>query len=101
LYTDWQATRGEVAEKGDEMNEMIVGAIAMAFAIAGLFFFRFWRKTGDRLFALFALSFFVSAANRIAIVVGNQQGYLGVRNNFGSYSRQKPHRWGSTARLHL
>jgi hypothetical protein len=64
-------------EEGDEMNEMIVGAIAMAFAIAGLFFFRFWRKTGNRLFALFALRIFVSAANRIAIVVANQQGDQG------------------------
>lgn len=59
------------------MNEMMVGAMAMAFAAAGLFFFRFWRKTGDRLFALFALSFVVSAINRVAIVVGNQQGYEG------------------------
>jgi len=59
------------------MNEMFVGAVVMAFAVAGLFFFRFWRKTGDRLFALFAVSFFVSAVNRIAIVVAEKQGYPG------------------------
>jgi hypothetical protein len=46
-----------------------MGAIAMGFAIAGLFFLRFWRDTRDRLFALFALGFFVLAANRIALAL--------------------------------
>jgi hypothetical protein len=59
------------------MNEMMTGAMAMAFAVAGMFFYRFWQKTGDRLFALFSLSFFVWAVNRIAIVVANQQGDRG------------------------
>jgi hypothetical protein len=59
------------------MNEMIVGAVAMAFAVAGLFFFRFWRKTGDRLFVLFSLSFVILAVNRVAIVLAAQQGYPG------------------------
>jgi hypothetical protein len=37
------------------------GAIAMCFALAGLFFFRFWRDTLDRLFLLFAASFWLQA----------------------------------------
>jgi hypothetical protein len=58
-------------------NAMTMGAVAMAFAVAGMIFFRFWRKTGDRLFGLFALSFFVSAANRIASGIAINQGYSG------------------------
>jgi hypothetical protein len=49
------------------IGQLMVGAIAMGFAIAALFFLRFWRITGDRLFALFALSFFVLAVNRVAL----------------------------------
>ncbi len=39
----------------------------MGFAVAGTFFLRFWRKTRDRLFILFALSFFLMAANRVQL----------------------------------
>jgi hypothetical protein len=45
--------------------------------VAGLFFYRFWRQTADRLFALFSLSFFVLAVNRAAIVVAEKEGYPG------------------------
>jgi uncharacterized protein DUF5985/cytochrome b/b6/petD-like protein len=44
------------------------GAVAMGFAIAALFFLRFRRETGDRLFAFFAAAFFVFAAERVALV---------------------------------
>jgi hypothetical protein len=43
------------------------GAIAMCFSLAGLFFFRFWRDTLDRLFLLFALSFWLQAMVRVAL----------------------------------
>jgi len=46
----------------------VVGALAMGFAIAGLFFLRFWRETRDRLFLLFAIAFFVLAASRLRYV---------------------------------
>jgi hypothetical protein len=49
------------------IDALLTGAIAMAFAVAGLFFLRFWRETHDRLFAFFALSFFILAVNRIAL----------------------------------
>ena len=37
------------------MNEILIGGIAVAALVAGLFFFRFWRTTGDRFFLLFSL----------------------------------------------
>jgi uncharacterized membrane protein HdeD (DUF308 family) len=46
---------------------MLLGAIAMASLIAGLFFLRFWRDTGDRLFLFFAISFLVEGINRWAL----------------------------------
>jgi len=49
------------------MSEMLLGAIAMAAVIAGLFFIVFWRRTGDRFFFLFALAFWADAASRIYI----------------------------------
>jgi hypothetical protein len=51
------------------MDDLVTGAIAMGYGVAGLFFFRFWRKSRDRLFALFALAFFVLAVNRVGSVV--------------------------------
>ena len=46
---------------------LLAGMIAIGFAVAGLFFFRFWSETHDRLFVFFALAFFVLSANRIAL----------------------------------
>ncbi len=55
------------------MREIIIGAVAMGFATAGLFFLRFWRETGDRLFGFFALSFFLLALNRAGFVFAADQ----------------------------
>ena len=52
-----------------EFNEMLMGGIAVASFVAGLFFFRFWRSTRDKFFLYFALSFWLEAANRIALAV--------------------------------
>jgi len=35
--------------------------------VAGLFFLRFWRSTGDRFFLFFALSFFIEGINRAVL----------------------------------
>jgi hypothetical protein len=51
------------------LNVMVLGAIAMACLVAGMFFLRFWQQTRDRFFAFFAASFFVEAANRAALAV--------------------------------
>jgi hypothetical protein len=47
------------------MNEILIGGIAVAALVAGLFFFRFWRTTRDRFFLLFALSFWIEGGHRI------------------------------------
>lgn len=49
------------------MNQMLMGGIAVGSLTAGLFFFRFWRASGDRFFLYFALSFWLEAGNRVAL----------------------------------
>ena len=51
------------------MSQTVMGAIAMGFGIAGLFFLRFWRETRDRLFFFFAIAFFILAASRIGVAL--------------------------------
>jgi hypothetical protein len=46
------------------MFDFLSGLITMGFVISGLFFFRFWRRTGDFLFAAFALAFWILATNQ-------------------------------------
>lgn len=48
------------------MNLFLLGATAMAGAIAGLFFLRLWRESGDRLYVMFACSFWLEAVARAA-----------------------------------
>jgi hypothetical protein len=45
----------------------MLGAIVACCAVAGAFFLRFWRKTRDRLFAMFSLAFWILAANWAAL----------------------------------
>ncbi len=45
------------------LNRFLLGALAMACAVAGAFFLRFWRKTRDRLFLIFALAFWLLGLN--------------------------------------
>lgn len=47
------------------------GAVTLAFAIAGLFFFRFWRRTGDTLFAAFAVAFSLLGLQQALLVLAN------------------------------
>ena len=49
------------------LNNFLLGMIVMACAAAGLFFLRFWRKTHDRLFAMFAVAFWVLGVNWLAL----------------------------------
>ncbi|HET9643282.1 MAG TPA: DUF5985 family protein [Burkholderiaceae bacterium] len=50
-------------------NELLLGAIAMGFFVAGLLFLRYWHSTRDRFFLFFMLSFWVEAANRVHIAI--------------------------------
>ena len=42
----------------------IAGVIAMGYAVAGLFFLKFWARAKDGLFAAFALAFWLMALNQ-------------------------------------
>jgi uncharacterized membrane protein HdeD (DUF308 family) len=53
------------------MDLILLGAIAMASLVAGLFFLRFWKDTGDRFFLFFSISFFVEGVNRFALALTN------------------------------
>jgi alpha-D-ribose 1-methylphosphonate 5-triphosphate synthase subunit PhnI len=48
----------------------ISGALAAGYAVAALVFLRFWRQTGDRLFALFAAAFALLLVQRVALALG-------------------------------
>ena len=41
------------------LNPFLSGAVVMGFAVAGLFFLKFWKKTGDGLFLAFTLAFWL------------------------------------------
>jgi hypothetical protein len=49
------------------MELFITGAIAMASAVVALFFLRFWRETGDRLFGIFSLAFLLLGITRLGL----------------------------------
>jgi hypothetical protein len=44
-----------------------VGVVAALSLVAALFFLRFWRRTGDRFFLLFALAFAIDGASRLVV----------------------------------
>jgi hypothetical protein len=50
------------------VNSFLNGMIFFGHATAGLFFFRFWARTRDRLFVLFAVAFWVLALTRAAML---------------------------------
>lgn len=56
------------------MYALMSGALMMACLTAGIFFFKFWRKTKEKLFKMFAFSFWMLALERFVL------GYLGTKN---------------------
>jgi len=44
--------------------EFLSGAVTFGYLVAALFFARFWKKTGDRLFVAFAIAFVLLALNQ-------------------------------------
>jgi uncharacterized membrane protein HdeD (DUF308 family) len=51
------------------MTGVVSGAIIAMYAVAGLFFLRFWRETADRLFGIFALAFWLLGVQRMLLVL--------------------------------
>jgi hypothetical protein len=60
---------GKRAAAMDQMrlNQFLLGAVVLACGTAGLFFLRFWRKTHDRLFVVFAVAFWTLGLNWLAL----------------------------------
>ena len=63
---------------------LVTGAIVMGYAVAGLFFARFWRQTHDRLFLIFAIAFWLLGVQRLALaltaeMVESQTGFYLLR----------------------
>lgn len=54
---------------GNAINGLVSGVLTMGYAVAALFFLRFWHASRDRLFAMFAFSFLLLAFQRVAITV--------------------------------
>jgi hypothetical protein len=61
------------------LNQFLFGAIFLGFACASLFFLRFWRKSHDPLFLLFALAFALLSVERIVMA------FLTPRDEFKPY----------------
>jgi hypothetical protein len=54
------------------MIQLMSGAIVTGYLVAGLFFLRYWRQSRDRLFVIFALAFWLLAAQRLALALTTQ-----------------------------
>ena len=50
--------------------EFILGTITMSYLVVGLFFLRFWHRTRDSLFLIFAIAFWLLTANYGAFALG-------------------------------
>ncbi|HEU0014128.1 MAG TPA: DUF5985 family protein [Longimicrobium sp.] len=55
-------------------TSFVSGLLVAGYAVVGLFFLRFWRESGDRLFAWFALAFALLAVQRagLAMLAGQE-----------------------------
>jgi hypothetical protein len=53
------------------MRQLLSGVIAMGSLVAALSFLKFWRRSGDRLFALFGAAFAVFSANAVALGISD------------------------------
>lgn len=55
------------------MSELLNGASALAGMAIALWFLRFWRASGDRLFLAFAGAFAILAANRVVLGLSERE----------------------------
>jgi hypothetical protein len=51
------------------MYDFLSGFITCGFAVSGLFFLRYWRRSGEWLFLAFAAAFLLLALNQAALVL--------------------------------
>lgn len=50
-------------------SQALSGGILLANAVVGLFFFKFWTKTSDRLFLIFAMAFWALGLERVLLLM--------------------------------
>ena len=62
------------------MSDFLLGFTAMGCVVVALFFWRFFRSTGDRFFLLFGLAFATFAVNRfvLALLERDDEARVGV-----------------------
>lgn len=53
-----------------DLPNFIAGAITMGFFVAGLFFLRFWKRTGETLFVSFAIAFWLLGIVQAILAIG-------------------------------
>ena len=53
----------------DDLRLFAEGMLAAGYALAAIFFLRFWRDSGDRLFAFFASAFALLMVQRAVVVL--------------------------------
>lgn len=60
-----------VAPFGDfgALRSFICGAMMMTCLAIGMFFFRFWKQTGDRLFMIFGVAFLFLGVERLILAL--------------------------------
>jgi len=54
------------------INGFLLGVIATASVMSGVFFLRFWKRTHDSFFLAFAASFIIEAFNRAAVIFSDK-----------------------------
>ena len=67
------------------MNDFLRGAVVMAGLAVGLFFFRYWRTTRDRLFAIFGIAFWLLALHWALSSLGGPLGPHAHLFRFGAF----------------
>jgi uncharacterized membrane protein len=58
---------------GYEFSQFMMGANTLGLLLLSLFFFRFWRRTGDELFATFGWVFVLLAINQALVALFAQE----------------------------
>lgn len=53
-----------------DLPNFLAGAITMGFLVAGLFFLRFWKRTGETLFVAFAIAFWLLGVAQAILALG-------------------------------
>lgn len=51
------------------INGFLLGVIVTASLTAGIYFLKFWRRTGDQLFLAFAAAFIIEGLNRTSFLL--------------------------------